>query len=69
MGTLLDFASARRPLARQVNRPAHASPNGQKAIGKVILFPGARYDQHELDLGLRIATIGQVAGPCGPDKD
>ncbi|GAA0772643.1 hypothetical protein E1180_02360 [Roseibium denhamense] len=69
MGTLLDFTSAQRPAARvghrtSINRSATAA-----ASGEVILFPGVRYEHHQLDLAARIATIGKAAGPTGSDKD
>lgn len=69
MGTLLDFASAPRPATRVVNRSAIAGKAGSEDFGEVILFPGIRYERHDLELIQRIATIGKAAGPAGPDKD
>lgn len=69
MGTLLDFASAQRPTARVGQEARHRQTAGQETFGEVILFPGIRYEHHDLDLAARIATIGQAAGPAGSDKD
>lgn len=69
MGTLLNFSSAQRPAARLKHRSDrhHAAEPG--SFGEVILFPGVRYERHDLDLAARIATIGKAAGPAGSDKD
>ncbi|SHL63282.1 hypothetical protein [Roseibium suaedae] len=62
MGTLLDFASAPRPLARVKSRLNTAGSDKDRAKGEVVLFPGVRYEHQSLDLAARIATIGQMAG-------
>ncbi|CTQ67753.1 hypothetical protein [Roseibium alexandrii] len=69
MGTLLDFASAPRPAARVDPRSTPPRSTNPEEFGKVILFPGIRYEHHDLDLAARIATIGKAAGPAGSDKD
>ncbi|QDG76992.1 hypothetical protein [Labrenzia sp. PHM005] len=69
MGTLLDFASAPRPTARVGCRPAGRCVQDRDGFGQVILFPGVRYEHHDLDLGARINTIGKAAGPAASDKD
>lgn len=69
MGTLLDFASAPRPTARMRCRPAQRRAQDQDGFGQVILFPGVRYEHHDLDLDARINTIGKAAGPAASDKD
>jgi len=69
MGTLLDFASAPRPTARVGHRPNYQRSTGRETFGEVILFPGVRYERHDLDLAARINTIGKAAGPAGSDKD
>jgi len=69
MGTLLDFSSAHRPTARVGQRSREQQTASQEAFGEVILFPGVRYERHDLDLAARIATIGRAAGPAGSDKD
>jgi hypothetical protein len=69
MGTLLDFASAPRPVARVGPRSTPPRSTNAEEFGKVILFPGIRYEHHDLDLAARIATIGKAAGPAGSDKD
>ena len=69
MGTLLDFSSAQRPAARVGHRTNHTRSASRETFGEVILFPGVRYERHDLDLAARIATIGQAAGPAGSDKD
>jgi|GEM_PF-4156512 len=68
MGTLLDFASAPRPNARVGYRSATGRNRDRDTSGQVILFPGVRYEHHDLDLAARIGTIG-TAGPAGSDKD
>jgi len=69
MGTLLDFSSAQRPTARVGHRTDQRRSTSREAFGEVILFPGVRYERHDLDLAARIATIGKAAGPAGSDKD
>lgn len=69
MGTLLDFSSAQRPAARVGQRSKQDRSGNREAFGEVILFPGVRYEHHDLDLAARIATIGRAAGPAGSDKD
>lgn len=69
MGTLLDFSSAQRPAARVGRRSKQDRSGNREAFGEVILFPGVRYEHHDLDLAARIATIGRAAGPAGSDKD
>ena len=69
MGTLLDVASAQRPAARVGHRSRQRPPVSREASGEVILFPGVRYERHDLDLAARITTIGKAAGPAGSDKD
>ncbi|MEP1933204.1 MAG: hypothetical protein ABJN98_19710 [Roseibium sp.] len=69
MGTLLDFTSAPRPTARVGLRSNTGRSTGLETFGEVILFPGIRYERHDLDLAARIATIGKAAGPTGSDKD
>ena len=69
MGTLLNFSSAPRPAARVGQRSASRRTAGQESFGEVILFPGIRYEHHDLDLAARIGTIGKAAGPAGSDKD
>jgi len=69
MGTLLDFSSAQRPTARVGHRSKQHRSTNREAFGEVILFPGVRYEHHDLDLAARIATIGKAAGPAGSDKD
>ncbi|WP_305988781.1 hypothetical protein [Roseibium sp. MMSF_3544] len=69
MGTLLDFASAQRPAARVGHRSRQEQSVGRESFGEVILFPGVRYERHDLDLAARINTIGKAAGPAGSDKD
>lgn len=69
MGTLLDFAAASRPTARVGHRTDRRHLAGRETFGQVILFPGVRYERHDLDLAARIATIGKAAGPAGSDKD
>lgn len=69
MGTLLDFSSAQRPTARVGQRSREPQTASREAFGEVILFPGVRYERHDLDLAARIATIGRAAGPAGSDKD
>ncbi|MCX2722247.1 hypothetical protein [Roseibium salinum] len=69
MGTLLDFASARRPAARVSHGRNYPRPQRRETFGEVILFPGIRYERHDLDLAARINTIGKAAGPAGSDKD
>ena len=69
MGTLLDFATASRPTTRVGHRTTQRREAGRETFGEVILFPGVRYEHHDLDLAARIATIGKAAGPAGSDKD
>ncbi len=69
MGTLLDFASAPRPAARVGHRSDCQRSTRAETFGEVILFPGVRYERHDLDLAARINTIGKAAGPSGSDKD
>jgi|LZQR01.1.fsa_nt_gb hypothetical protein len=69
MGTLLDFTSAQRPAARVGYRSNQRRMASRETFGEVILFPGVRYERHDLDLAARIATIGKAAGPAGSDKD
>ncbi|POF31708.1 hypothetical protein CLV41_104278 [Roseibium marinum] len=69
MGNLLDFASAHRPTARVGRHSNSRHSTSREAYGEVILFPGVRYERHDLDLAARIATIGKAAGPAGSDKD
>jgi hypothetical protein len=69
MGTLLNFSSAARPAARVGHRPNNHCSTGQESFGEVILFPGIRYEHHDLDLAARIGTISKAAGPVGSDKD
>ncbi|QFT31580.1 hypothetical protein FIV00_13880 [Labrenzia sp. THAF82] len=69
MGTLLDFASAHRPTSRVGQRSNQHSSVRCETFGEVILFPGVRYERHDLDLAARITTIGKAAGPAGSDKD
>lgn len=69
MGTLLDFSSAPRPLARVGRRPERHGETNRDGSGEVILFPGVRYERDTLDLAARIATIGKAVGPAGSDKD
>ncbi len=69
MGNLLDFASAQRPTARVGRHSDSRQSTSREAFGEVILFPGVRYEHHDLDLAARIATIGKAAGPAGSDKD
>ena len=69
MGTLLDFTSAPRPTARVGHRSNQRRTTGRETSGEVILFPGVRYERHDLDLAARITTIGKAAGPAGSDKD
>ncbi|MGX1496412.1 hypothetical protein ACSSV1_001433 [Labrenzia sp. MBR-25] len=69
MGTLLDFSSAQRPTARVGCRSNLRRMSNPETFGEVILFPGVRYERHDLDLAARIATIGKAAGPAGSDKD
>ncbi|GAB4514659.1 MAG: hypothetical protein Tsb0019_12790 [Roseibium sp.] len=69
MGTLLDFSSAQRPTARVGHHSSQRHASGRDGFGEVILFPGVRYERHDLDLAARIATIGKAAGPAGSDKD
>ncbi|KZM49213.1 hypothetical protein OA90_15775 [Labrenzia sp. OB1] len=69
MGNLLDFASAQRPAARVGRHSDNRHSASREAFGEVILFPGVRYEHHDLDLAARIATIGKAAGPAGSDKD
>ncbi len=69
MGTLLDFSSAQRPTARVGCRSNQRRMSNPETFGEVILFPGVRYERHDLDLAARIATIGKAAGPAGSDKD
>jgi hypothetical protein len=69
MGTLLDFSSAHRPTARVGHRSGRHPTSSRDGFGEVILFPGVRYERHDLDLAARIATIGKAAGPAGSDKD
>ncbi len=69
MGTLLNFASARRPTARVGRRSKRRATASRETFGEVILFPGVRYERHDLDLAARITTIGKAAGPAGSDKD
>ncbi|MBS8258717.1 hypothetical protein [Roseibium polysiphoniae] len=69
MGTLLDFASAQRPLSRLTpkrndRRSATSAPSGE-----VVLFPGVRYEREALDLAARIGTIGRTAGTLASDLD
>ncbi len=69
MGTLLDFASAPRPLSR-VNAAQKSDQNGHGTPkGEVILFPGVRYERETLDLSARIGTIGRTAGTGASDLD
>lgn len=69
MGTLLDFASAPRPLSR-VRKPSHAADGAQTALkGEVILFPGVRYERETLDLSARIGTISRTVGTGPGDQD
>ncbi|MDN3719742.1 hypothetical protein QW131_12600 [Roseibium salinum] len=53
MGTLLDFASARRPAARVSHGRNYPRPQRRETFGEVILFPGIRYERHDLDLAAR----------------
>lgn len=69
MGTLLDFSSAQRPTARVGQQSKRQRSESREGFGEVILFPGVRYEHHDLDLAARIATIGKAAGPAGSDKD
>ncbi len=69
MGTLLDFSSAQRPAARVGQQSKRQRSESRESFGEVILFPGVRYEHHDLDLAARIATIGKAAGPAGSDKD
>lgn len=69
MGTLLDFSSAPRPSARVSQRSKSHEQASTESFGEVILFPGVRYERHDLDLAARINTIGRAAGPAGSDKD
>ncbi|WP_422376860.1 hypothetical protein [Roseibium sp.] len=69
MGTLLDFSSAQRPTARVGQRSNQRRSTSRDSFGEVILFPGVRYERHDLDLAARITTIGKAAGPAGSDKD
>ncbi|TYC56502.1 hypothetical protein FMN50_11225 [Rhodobacterales bacterium] len=69
MGTLLDFSSAHRPTARVGHRSDIQHSTSSDTFGQVILFPGVRYERHDLDLAARIGTIGKAAGPVGSDKD
>jgi hypothetical protein len=69
MGTLLDFSSAQRPTSRVGHRSNQRRSDSCDSFGEVILFPGVRYERHDLDLAARIATIGKAAGPVGSDKD
>ncbi|CTQ59128.1 MAG: hypothetical protein RIE06_28390 [Roseibium album] len=69
MGTLLDFSSAQRPTARVGQQSKRQRSESRESFGEVILFPGVRYEHHDLDLAARIATIGKAAGPAGSDKD
>ncbi len=69
MGTLLDFSSAPRPTARVGHRSNTPRSAEQENFGEVILFPGIRYERHDLDLAARIGTISKAAGPAGSDKD
>ncbi len=69
MGTLLDFSSAQRPTARVGHHANHIRSAKLDTFGEVILFPGVRYERHDLDLAARIGTIGKAAGPAGSDKD
>ncbi len=69
MGTLLDFASAPRPTARVEYRSAVSRSKDLEGFGEVILFPGVRYERHDLDLAARINTISKAAGPAGSEKD
>ncbi|MEP3045813.1 MAG: hypothetical protein ABJL55_12625 [Roseibium sp.] len=69
MGTLLDFTSAQRPAARVDHRTNSGHSTCEGTFGEVILFPGVRYERHDLDLAARIATIGNAAGPAGSDND
>jgi hypothetical protein len=69
MGTLLDFASAPRPLSRLTTK-RNTPKNGVSAPrGEVVLFPGVRYEREALDLAARIGTIGRTAGSGVPDHD
>ena len=69
MGTLLDFTSVQRPAARVGHRSESCRSTDRETFGEVILFPGVRYERHDLDLAARIGTIGKAAGPAGSDKD
>ncbi|WP_417667391.1 hypothetical protein [Roseibium sp.] len=69
MGTLLDFASAQRPLSRLKSGSSAACNGRADAKGEVILFPGVRYEHEALDLSARIGTIGRSAGSGLSDHD
>lgn len=69
MGTLLDFTSAQRPLTRVGKRQTEKSLAKDGSSGEVILFPGVRYEHHELDLAARIATIRSMGGSKGSEQD
>ncbi|GGB50720.1 hypothetical protein GCM10011316_23570 [Roseibium aquae] len=69
MGTLLDFASAPRPVARMrrsASRPYHCETPSR---GELVLFPGVRYERNDLDLAPRIGTIGTEAETAHADRD
>ncbi|ADZ71367.1 hypothetical protein [Polymorphum gilvum] len=65
MGTVLNFAAARRPISRRL-LPAIRSGGGS---GQVIIFPGVRIERDTLDLGVRIGTIGRTAGQKVSDRE
>lgn len=69
MGTLLDFASAPRPLSRLKTNRNTLKTGYSTPRGEVVLFPGVRYEREALDLAARIGTIGRTAGSGVPDHD
>jgi hypothetical protein len=70
MGTLLDFAAARRPLRRRpVETGAGPDLSAESAADRVVLFPGVRIERESLDLTPRIGTIGTPAKDAAPEHD
>ncbi|MFN4010589.1 MAG: hypothetical protein ACK4K8_11590 [Pannonibacter sp.] len=66
MGTLLDFAAARRPLK---HRATSAGTDETPVTDRVVLFPGVRIERVALDLDPRIGTIGIPAKNAAPEHD
>ncbi|NBN62914.1 hypothetical protein [Pannonibacter tanglangensis] len=69
MGTVLDFAAARRPLSGRRPPVRGRGPAAEDPAGRVVLFPGVRIEREPLDLAPRIGTIGATAKNVAPEHD